>query len=162
MTICTPSNTFRDFLFCLSNTFRITDVQHFLAFNMVEMQGCMMGFISTISTTMFDFITPKPLANCFCSIIGLFINSFLISWFCKSSFPHILSLCRIIKSVTRFAISLLNFTRISLAPPLACFSLPLFLKFRFHNLIIALTDSAVNGYPCKPDIKKATYDEVKP
>lgn len=160
MAICTPNYTFRDFTFCLGNTFCITNIKQFLAFNMVKVKGSMMGVVTTINTTLSHFIFPKPLTNHFGSIVSLFIDSFSISWPCKPSFPHFLALYGVIFPISRFAICFLNFFWISFAPPLRGFSLALFLKFCFHNHIIPRFNSIVNIYPCKPDIFEMTYDKV--
>lgn len=157
MAICAPNYTFGNFSFCLSNAFGVTNIKHFFAFNMVKMQSGVVSFISTVNTTIFQFIIPKPLANLFSSIISLLVDSLPIFWFHKPSFSHYFALYRVIFSVARYAIRYLHFVRISFTPSLSGFSLFLFLKFCFHNYIIQQWDYVVNTYPCKPDIFEQTY-----
>lgn len=160
MAICTSNNTFGNFSFCLSNTFGITNIKHFFAFNMVKMQSCMMSFITTIHTTLYPFIIPEPPTNLFGPIVSFLIDSFPITWIRQSSFSHFLAFYRVIFPMTRFTVCRLDFIGISLTPPLSSFSLFLFLKLCFHNYIIILDNCNVNLYPCKPDIKELTYEEV--
>ena len=161
MAICAPDNALGYFKFSLSNAFCITNIDRLLSINMVEMQGRMMRFISTINTTVFHLIIPKPLADTFSSIIGLLINPFPIPRFRKPILSHFLVFYRVILSVPGFAIGCLNFIRIFFTPPFGSFSLSLFLKFCFHDYIIALHNYIVNIYPCKSDIFEATYEKIE-
>ena len=161
MAICASNYTFFDFLFGLSNAFCITNIKHFLAFDMVKMQSCVVSFVTTIYATVCHFIIPKPSTNLFSSIIVLFVDSFPITKFCKPLFSHFFTLYRVIYPVARLAIHRFDFIRVSFTPPLSGFSLLLFLKFCFHNYIIALNYCNVNSYPCKPDIFEQTYEPVE-
>ena len=121
MTISAANFTFGDFSFRLGNAFCITNNKCFLTSNMVKVHSSVVSFIATINTAMIRFIVPEPLTNFFSSFVGLFINSFSITWFRKPFFAPSLTLYGVIFPVTGLAIRLLNFVWVLFSPFARCF-----------------------------------------